>query len=398
MDDKEGSSGPVTLKCLYTNIDSFTNKKDELLLRLVDEDPDVVAVTEINQKRAGWIIVPQELQLSGYDMFFNSDGRGVALFIRDSLPSREIVTDTGFSSSVWCEVRLGGRYRVAVGSVYRSPNSEADNDCRLNQIIESICSGGYTHVLMMGDLNYPGIDWASMVSSDPASHPSHAFVDCVQDNYLYQHVDRPTHYRDSQTPNVLDLVFTSEENMIDDIKYNPPIGKSHHLVLSWTYRCRTTRPPVSTQPFRHYYYDRADFSTVSRHLSEVGWTNLLKRCDTEGMWSRILNELNRVIDQAVPNKQIRPSIDNSRYKKKPAWFNDSLLEPIRDKKRTFTKYRRSRTEVDRRAYVVTRNRVSRVVREAIRKYETQIAAQAKKNPKKFFQIRELQVTHSLDCL
>ena len=87
---------------------------------------------------------------------------------------------------------------------------------------------------MMGDFNLPNIDWESWNNkSDNIETQDYKFIQCIQDNCLYQHVNKPTRWRGTDTPHVLDLVFTNEENMISELGYLSPLGKSDHCVLQF---------------------------------------------------------------------------------------------------------------------------------------------------------------------
>ena len=68
-------------------------------------------------------------------------------------------------------------------------------------------------------------------------HIATRFLECVRDCYLFQHVKEYTRIRSNSVPTVLDLIFTKEENMISDIKYNASLGKSDHLSLSFDFKC-----------------------------------------------------------------------------------------------------------------------------------------------------------------
>ena len=50
------------------------------------------------------------------------------------------------------------------------------------------------------------------------------FIENLQNCFLYQHVTEPTRYRANETPNVLDLILSSEEGTVKDLAYNPPLG------------------------------------------------------------------------------------------------------------------------------------------------------------------------------
>ena len=55
-------------KILYTNVDSLINKIDELKLLIRQEEPHLVAVTEILPKNSVYPVQEQELQIDGFNI------------------------------------------------------------------------------------------------------------------------------------------------------------------------------------------------------------------------------------------------------------------------------------------------------------------------------------------
>lgn len=70
----------------------------------------------------------------------------------------------------------------------------------------------------MGDFNYPVINWENMTvkRKNPESQEN-TFVDCIQGNYLYQHVNNPTRWRGTNKAHILDLILTNEAGMIQEM-------------------------------------------------------------------------------------------------------------------------------------------------------------------------------------
>ena len=58
-------------------------------------------------------------------------------------------------------------------------------------------------------------------------------IDTLQDCYLFQHVTEPTRYRDGERPNLLDLILSTEERMVHNLTYHPPLGETDHLCLKF---------------------------------------------------------------------------------------------------------------------------------------------------------------------
>jgi len=63
------------------------------------------------------------------------------------------------------------------------------------------------------------------------------FIDTTQDLFLHQLISEPTRHRGNQTPNVLDLVFTNEEDMVSDVSYLPGLGCSDHIRIRFNLNC-----------------------------------------------------------------------------------------------------------------------------------------------------------------
>ena len=59
------------------------------------------------------------------------------------------------------------------------------------------------------------------------------FHENALDNLLVQHVNFNTRHRVNNNPSRLDLIFTNEEEMIENISSKAPIGLSDHVRISF---------------------------------------------------------------------------------------------------------------------------------------------------------------------
>ena len=118
---------------------------------------------------------------------------------------------------------MGGakRSQLLIGVVYRSPNSTSANDQILFDIV-NIASNHET--IIMGDFNYPDISWANDVSGTKGRD----FHGLLQDTFLHQHVLFPT-----RGDNILDLVVSSDPDIIRDVIGLGKIGGSDHEVIGF---------------------------------------------------------------------------------------------------------------------------------------------------------------------
>ena len=111
---------------------------------------------------------------------------------------------------------------VTVCTVYVPPNSTATYYETLFDFLSNL-SNASDQLIILGDFNFPDIDWDSLSSH---SLPSNQFCDLVFQTGLSQLIDIPTHNHG----NILDLVLTN----LDD---NIPIYKSiqlhyYHMITS----------------------------------------------------------------------------------------------------------------------------------------------------------------------
>ena len=56
------------MRVLYSNVDSFLNKKDEFLIRITK---DIIGLTEIRAKNERYAAKDVEYEIPHYDMFLN---------------------------------------------------------------------------------------------------------------------------------------------------------------------------------------------------------------------------------------------------------------------------------------------------------------------------------------
>ena len=228
---------------MYTNADQFRNKTDEMQNRIGIYMPDVIAINEVKPKSRKFCCNPAEFDVDPnrlYDAWDNNldndIGRGQLLIIKKVLKSTQVYMDTKFDEGVFAEIPLQGQDRLLIALIYRSDSGGKDMADKLNQLIQELATKGYSHLLVLGDFNYKYIDWPSMSSTVPMEKK---FLDCIQDTYLTQHIDEPTRWRGTDNPSLIDLVFTNEENMVNDIDYQAPLGKSDHAVICFNLLCYT---------------------------------------------------------------------------------------------------------------------------------------------------------------
>ena len=101
-------------------------------------------------------------------------------------------------------------------------------DAQLNRkFLENL--GGLTvdseHTCVMGDFNLPHIDWNSYVAT---SQIENELLQYVLENNFIQHVKEPT-----RQSNILDLCFSSENDVITNLKVGDCFSTSDHCIITF---------------------------------------------------------------------------------------------------------------------------------------------------------------------
>ena len=228
-----------------------------------------------------------------------------------------------------------------------------------------LCST-YKNVVLCGDFNYPGINWNLLHASTPSSQ---LFLDTVLDCYLVQVVDKPT-----RGENILDLILTSNEALVDNVNIEEPFVSSDHCVVKFDITCN-----ISRKDWKLFYYDyrRGNYEAMKVYLTEMDWSILLNRDDVLEAWSQFVKIMKDLVVKFVPRK-IRKTV------KKPMWWNKHIQNLGRKKTRSWDRYKLDKTEGNYTSYKNALNKSTKAIREAKRRLEKKISKNIKSDPKLFF--------------
>jgi hypothetical protein len=84
----------------------------------------------------------------------------LTLLLDNRLEATEIQIETNFQENLFVKIKLSQTDKLLVGLVYISPaNRTSEYSGKLCSLISEATNKGYSHILIMGDFNYPEIDW-----------------------------------------------------------------------------------------------------------------------------------------------------------------------------------------------------------------------------------------------
>ncbi|GAB0204924.1 hypothetical protein GRJ2_002958000 [Grus japonensis] len=226
--------------------------------------------------------------------------------------------DEELTESLWVRIKgSAGAGDIIVGVCYRPPDQGDQADEALYRQI-----GAASHsqaLVLMGDFNHPNICWRD----NTAGHKqSRKFLECVDDNFLLQVIEEPT-----RRGAMLDLVLTSKEGLVGDVKLKGSLGCSDHEMVEFKIlrAARRAHSKLTTLDFR-----RADFSLFRDLLSRIPWDKALEGRGAQDSWLIFKGHLLQAQEQCIPTKR-----KSSKNTKTHQWMNKELLGKVKQKKEAY---------------------------------------------------------------
>ena len=196
-------------------------------------------------------IIPSDFVLYRKDR--PSRGGGVLIAINKSLYSTLVPSPSDIEVVT---IKIGLSNAIVICCVYVPPDSTIVYVSSLVSYLTDIVSS-FDKCILVGDFNFPDIDWSSLTGNSVSSN---CFCEFVFDCNLTQHVMGATHVKG----NILDLIITSPNIVIDEVT----ILSSHfsdHFIVSFIPLCSTSSVGKST-PGYAFDFTKADFNGMCSFL------------------------------------------------------------------------------------------------------------------------------------
>ena len=328
-----------------------------------EEKPHIIGITETwgNSK-----IENSEISFDGYQTFRKDRkdriGGGVLLYIRNDIKAvhREIFENID-AETIWCEIFIGEEGTL-IGVSYRSPMSSVEEDKILFQMIGN-ASG--KKLMLMGDFNFGNINWIT----HEACGQSKNFLDCINDNFLHQHVHQITRGK-----NILDLVFTSEEHMIEELNVGEPFGTSDHQIIRCKLIVSKCNEIPDSKPLLNYF--KADYNAIREKLKADDLFGEIREKNIEEFWNFLKSKIEEIKDKFIPVRQ--------KLRGKCSWSTRETTKCRRAKVKAWTKFCKLRSDDAYQKYKLKLNKATAANKNAQRNFEKKLATYIKDNNKSFF--------------
>jgi len=327
------------------------------------EEADIIAVTE------SWIQTEvrdfeAEFAIPGYAVIkkdrLGRQGGGVLLYVKDTLQPVELAI-VGNLELLGVDIGTSPKLRILL--VYRPPHLTADVDETLYEQLSHLMQRRTG--IVVGDFNCH-VDW----EAGSADGEGNRLLQWALDNFLFQEVKEPT-----RGENILDLIFSTDEDLVTQVVVGECLGTSDHNVVTCTLenlevpsseRSRGGRPNLRL----------ANFGRFRRELADLP---LPADGSVEYLWNQFKDHFLAIQSACIPNKSGRRADRGN-----PSWFTREIAAAIDTRKAAYRQHKSDPTPVRWEGLVACRRLVKRLVRVAKRDEELRVAQASTSNPKEFF--------------
>ncbi|OON14999.1 hypothetical protein X801_09203, partial [Opisthorchis viverrini] len=286
------------------------------------------------------------VKLPGYE-HFRCDRQqrlhgGVLLYVKSDIRCRlqnTYLSNDCYCEQIWCKI-ITTRGNFHVGVLYRSPaNISSDWITRAQN---NLCA---RNVLLMGDFNFPHVNWSSYTAGLGCTNLETTFLNTVLEMGLIKHVHQPTRSLPYQVPSCLDLLFTQAGQRLDYVSVSEPLGTSDHTTLFTYLRLPHHRTPPRL-PQRNVW--KTDFDVLLIAANSMDWT-LPTGGSVDTCWLSLKDQISWLCDLYTPVRHCKS--DRCR----PPWFDRELVTLTKRRRKLWKRYRQSRDPMDYATYKTQQN-------------------------------------------
>ncbi|CAF3620810.1 unnamed protein product [Rotaria socialis] len=220
-------------------------------------------------------------------------------------------------------------------------------------------------ILLLGDFNCNKINWDNGTSDAIGDR----LLKFSNDNFLQQYVREPT-----RGLNILDLIFSNDENLVSKIVVGEILGFSDHNLIRFEVNAKII---IVKNLIQKLDYRRANWEGLRASLAEYSLDDAIE--DVESLWNLFKDALLQKQEEFVPSIKV-----SSKTKISPKWFNSEIKQAILDRNKIYKIKKNEPSPQNIQNYVVASRNVKRKIRTAKLNEETRIAAISKTNVKEFF--------------
>jgi hypothetical protein len=358
------------LRLLNVNCQSITPKRGEFQNMVDSTKPDIIVATEtwLEQGKHQDGEIGQVNKFCTEYKIYRRDRKdgygGVFVAVSNNIISERADELETEAEMVWVKLSIKGTKTLYISGFYRPHENDERALSELKVSLERISAYPKAHIWLVGDLNFPGIDWEGKVLKPNCNYPTlhQDFLDTLVDNGMDQLVNEPT-----RGENILDLFATNNPTLINKVQVIPGIS-DHQAVLIEGELSPTLRKQQKRQvPL----YGKANWDGFKEYINSFGknFDKLDTTPDVDKLWSNFKATLESGIKKFIPHRM-------ARRKQSIPWLSGKIKRLIKKRDAKYKESRKDHTGKSTKAFKHLKAEVQRETRRAYWSYVEEMVCPA----------------------
>lgn len=210
-------------------------------------------------------------------------------------------------------------------NLYRPPGCEVTQFqpviTKLNSVLESL-SNPMPELVVVGDFNLPHVCWQKLKTTHGGTNQDKIQAELLftftEQWCLNQIIDAPT-----RGTNILDLIFTNNDELIHGLNIEKNILSDHNLIRITSNIWETETHKASGETIGNtttdfgdlnFFSARTDWTNIARELGEIDWHMEMENIHVEEQYDFLINRTLQIATKHTPLRRLRnsPSIPRDR--------------------------------------------------------------------------------------
>ncbi|CAB4019189.1 Hypothetical predicted protein [Paramuricea clavata] len=278
---------------------------NELKCLAFDRDLDFICITE---SHFSGDYTDAELDIPNYNIYRNdlnpSGGTCIYVHVRHTV---QVLVNKSIRDfrSITVFLDTGKLHLVCL---YRSPSSTVEQDVLVRNELAKLPSTNTDRIILLGDFNLPDVCWVTGSVKGPDNTTDRKlinqqeYLDCIVANGFSWHITNEITRRrfvcGELQESTLDQILTSDPDIIDDIIFGPPLGRSDHLTLEIRLKLYDDASYLTSVK---YNWSKCDIAKVVYLGQQTDWFYsgvFDNSVDTQSQ--ELLNKILNIVDNSVP--------------------------------------------------------------------------------------------------
>lgn len=314
------------LRIVNFNARSVVNKTDILEIQLLRHDPHIAIITET------WLRsdITNELVFPPHYKVFRKDrmhrGGGVAVLVKDQIDAT-LIGDAPDLECLCVKLSCWGHCFVLY-ACYRPPDATPDYLIKLQEHMSSYQN---KKILLIGDLNLPGVNWELLQANNKSDENANILFDIMLTHDLIQVVNEPTRVQGSSC-SVLDVVFLNRAFSEHTVSIED--GLSDHFLVAVSVPIVKIAVRKIPKTISIKDYSRADDARIVDYMETCLTRFADSGSEVSALWAAFTTMCKHCIDTFIPTK-------SKKVNKSTPWMTRAIIQLKRKIKRIKKKHART---------------------------------------------------------